>query len=167
MWSSPGGSAKAFRNDKITITWYTNKRSLLFQGQLGKILKAQILNLYTTESIVLDNNCNDVCEELPSSPLNQPLDGQHGAERECTEYRRLSVEMAQVKLDIEILRVTLDGYRESLIKLEGGMKKSAEEKREVGTQTSTFRLRFQLLQYRSHIFTIIANHSLNKYETKK
>ena len=45
-WSSPGGSAKAFRNDKTTITWYTNKRSLLFQGQLGNILKTQILNLH-------------------------------------------------------------------------------------------------------------------------
>ena len=44
--------------------------------------------------------------------------------------------MAEVKLDIEIQRVTLDRYRESLIKLEGGLKKLAEEKREIGTQTA-------------------------------
>ncbi|CAB3996074.1 Hypothetical predicted protein, partial [Paramuricea clavata] len=43
-WSSPRGSAKAFRNDKITITYYTNKKSLLFQGQEGNRLKEVILN---------------------------------------------------------------------------------------------------------------------------
>lgn len=31
-WSSPGGSAKSFRNDLVVITWYGKKNSLLFQG---------------------------------------------------------------------------------------------------------------------------------------
>lgn len=119
-WSSPGGSTKAFRNDKITITWYVNKKSLLFQGQLGNILKTQILNLNIIEDIVVNDDLIDVSEESESN---------------CTECRRLSMEMAEVKLDIEILRVTLNRCRESLTKLEGGLKKSAEERREVGTQT--------------------------------
>ena len=47
-------SAKAFRNDQITITWYVNKKTLLFQGQMGNTLKAQIVNLHRTECMALD-----------------------------------------------------------------------------------------------------------------
>ena len=45
------------------------------------------------------------------------------------------MEMAEVKLDIEILRVKVDQYHESLIKSESSLKKLAEERREIGTQT--------------------------------
>ena len=43
-WSSPGGSAKAFRNTSVTITRYANKRSLLFSGVSGNILRNRIIN---------------------------------------------------------------------------------------------------------------------------
>ena len=28
-WSSPGGAAKAFRNDNLSVTWYSNKNNNL------------------------------------------------------------------------------------------------------------------------------------------
>lgn len=85
--SSPGGKSKAFRNDKITITWYSNKKTLLFQGQTGNILREQIVNLLKTNvAAPADDNYTD-SEDFPTSPLNFPV--QHGEVPECTEYRSL------------------------------------------------------------------------------
>lgn len=135
-WSSPGGSAKAFHNKKITITWYANKKTMLFQGQMGNMLKTHILKLNATESMVLDNDCNVEAEEIQSLS-SQPLRAQQGTSIECLECRRLSVEMAEAKLDIEILRVTLNRFHESLTKLEGAIipTKTVVLKQDVGTQT--------------------------------
>jgi hypothetical protein len=43
-WSSPGGSAKLFQSNWISITWYANTESILFQGELGIKLKELIEN---------------------------------------------------------------------------------------------------------------------------
>lgn len=48
-WISPGGKAKSFRNENITITWYSDKKTLLFQGQIGATLKEQIVNSLETK----------------------------------------------------------------------------------------------------------------------
>ena len=67
-WSSPRGTAKTFRNDKITITWYANKKSLLFQGQEGNRLKAVILNQSRKSSDLLSDSI--VNHEVVSGVLN-------------------------------------------------------------------------------------------------
>jgi hypothetical protein len=50
-WSSPGGRAKAFRNKSVTITWYANKKSLLFSGVSGSILRNRIINQLKTKDL--------------------------------------------------------------------------------------------------------------------
>ena len=55
---------------------------------------------------------------------------------ESTEYRRLSIEMAEAKLDIEILRVTLNRFCDSLKAMEKFYKNYVAEKRDISTQTS-------------------------------
>ena len=42
-WSSPGGIAKKFSCDLVTLTWYSNKNSLLLQGKYGELLKENLL----------------------------------------------------------------------------------------------------------------------------
>ncbi|CAB3991518.1 Hypothetical predicted protein [Paramuricea clavata] len=44
-WSSPGGSAKSYRNDLISINWYTHKKALIFHDRLGIVLKNKLIDL--------------------------------------------------------------------------------------------------------------------------
>ena len=67
-WSSWRGTAKTFRNDKITITWYANKKSLLFQGQEGNRLKAAILNQSSRSPDLLSDSI--VNHEVVSGVVN-------------------------------------------------------------------------------------------------
>ena len=53
-----GGSAKAFRNERIELTWYANKKSLLFQGILGNKLKESMINSCKNNDMALDANPN-------------------------------------------------------------------------------------------------------------
>jgi hypothetical protein len=39
-------SAKSFRHEQFCLTWYANKKSLLFQGEEGNKLKDLIINCY-------------------------------------------------------------------------------------------------------------------------
>ena len=50
-WSSPGGYAKSFCNVKICVTWYSNKRTLVFNGVLGSLFKKLTTDL-------LNNGCS-------------------------------------------------------------------------------------------------------------
>jgi hypothetical protein len=68
-WRSPGGSAKAFRNERIELTWYANKKTL-FQGILGNKLKESIINSYKNNDMVLDANPNSDKPEAVSSSNN-------------------------------------------------------------------------------------------------
>lgn len=44
-WSSPGGSAKSFQNNRVHIAWYANKKSLLFQCERGDKIKDLVVNI--------------------------------------------------------------------------------------------------------------------------
>ena len=59
-WSSPGGYAKSFRNENISVTWYTNKRTLSFHGVLGNSFKELILDLLKNELSTLAAISTDV-----------------------------------------------------------------------------------------------------------
>ncbi|CAB4026913.1 Hypothetical predicted protein [Paramuricea clavata] len=55
-WSSPGGSAKS---DRLTITWYANKKSLLFQCELGDKLKDLVINLCRNKTQIHESEPNE------------------------------------------------------------------------------------------------------------
>ena len=69
-WSSTGGSGKSFRNDRLCITWYANKKSLLFQRELGDRLKdlavklckskAQLHEFEAKENTVVDRLLQEI-----------------------------------------------------------------------------------------------------------
>jgi hypothetical protein len=69
-WRSPGGSAKAFRGERIELTWYANKKSLLFQGILGNKLKESMINSCKNNDMALDANPNSDKPEAVSSSNN-------------------------------------------------------------------------------------------------
>lgn len=126
----------------MTITWYYESKTLLFQGSSGTTLKTRILE--SLGCIASDNNLN-ICESLL---LNQGSNGMPDRQEinnclqtqsqsvnpsECTECRRLALEMAEVKLDLEILRVTFNQFCESM--KDTTQSKKVIESREVASQT--------------------------------
>ena len=59
-WSSPGGKAKSFHVEKVTITWYVDKKTLLFQGSVGSMVKEHIINLLKSDGGTSERrSCND------------------------------------------------------------------------------------------------------------
>ena len=59
-WSSSGGKAKSFHTEKVTITWYADKKTLLFQGSVGNMLKEHIINLLKSDGGTFERrNRND------------------------------------------------------------------------------------------------------------
>ena len=106
-WRSPGGKAKSFRNDHIAITWYSDKKTLLFQGRIGNRLKERILNLPASGIVTSgeDNALEDNASADSSTPtVNLSMQLQDDAEGECSGCKRVSAELPGVKLDIEILQ---------------------------------------------------------------
>ena len=65
-WICPGGRAKSFRCDQVSITWYPHKKSLEFQGEVGTKLKDMFVNMGGT-------NITSVCENttLQSAAIDQ------------------------------------------------------------------------------------------------
>ena len=104
-WSSPGGKAKSFHTEKVTITWYWDKKTLLFQGSVGSMLKEHIINLLKSDGGTFERRSRNDFGKSSLSSVNR-----NEEMFESTEYRRLSVEMAEAKLDIKILRVTLNRF---------------------------------------------------------
>ena len=130
-WSSPGGKAKSFHTEKVTITWYADRKTLLFQGSVGNKLKEHIINLLKSDGGTFERRSHIDFGQSSLSSVNR-----NEETFESTEYRRLSVEMAEAKLDIEILRVTLNRFCDSLKAMEKFYKNYVAEKRDISTQTS-------------------------------
>ncbi len=55
-WVSPGGKAKSFRSNHISITWYPHKQSLVFQGDVGLKLRDLLTNQSGT---YITNECEN------------------------------------------------------------------------------------------------------------
>jgi hypothetical protein len=49
-WSSPGGDAKKFQNEKLTIRWYADSSSLIIKGDDSSVLKEKLASLMIKES---------------------------------------------------------------------------------------------------------------------
>ena len=47
-WNSPCGEAKSYRNSKIEMTWYYDRKTLLFKGNSGANIKEYVRNLVKT-----------------------------------------------------------------------------------------------------------------------
>ena len=86
--------------------------------------------------VILGNDSIDIPDEFRLSPSHHYLHNQHESLSKCSECRHLSVQMAEAKLDIEILRVSLNKLQESLGKLEDSSRKSVQVTQEISTQTA-------------------------------
>ena len=114
-WSSPGGSAKAFRNTSVTITWYANKRSLLFSGVSGNILRNRIINQLKTKDLEKSKaSCSsnkgistrDVGIQTDISLMNySDKDGEFSA----NTCNMLSVDFEGLKIEVKILESRING----------------------------------------------------------
>ena len=94
------------------------------------MLKEHIINPLKSDGGTFERNHNDFGKSsLPLVDWNEET-------FESTEYWHLSVEMAEAKLDVEILHVTLDRFCDSLKAMEKFYKKYVAEKRDTSTQTS-------------------------------
>ena len=98
-----GGCVKSFRNDRISITCYANKRTLVFNGVLGSLVKNLITDLLKndlpTETAISDadaNNCssetNYVDQDVNGAPSidgHNPIDQSNIALAESVEDPKL------------------------------------------------------------------------------
>ena len=81
-WSSPGGYAKYFRNDKISVRWYSNKRTLVFNSTLGSFFKKRITdllkNVLPTEATISNADASNCSSE--TSNVNHDMNDEWSIE---------------------------------------------------------------------------------------
>ena len=133
-WNSPGGSAKSFRHDQICLTWYANKKSLLFQGEEGNKLKDLIINCYKNRDLAHDHA--NTCEQEPivnNSSRESP--------NECQNCSRLFAEMTEVNRKIDGLYEIVNNLYHLNTKFVNHESSRNGDKRstcELGTQTDLY-----------------------------
>lgn len=125
IWNSPGGRAKVYRSEEISITWYSDRNTLLFQGKLGPNMKQYVCNLVEGhEQFVVNGQANSgavsqliteldlpkVAEEIIQNkcPKTQSPDGQTKCKCRCIS---LADVIEDIKLDIEILKTRADSLQ--------------------------------------------------------
>ena len=91
-WSSPGGSGKSFRNDRLCITWYANKESLLFQPELGDKLKDLVVNLCKSKAQIHEFEAkeNAVVDRLLQEIADVKINA-HQMSAQCFHYEFLNI----------------------------------------------------------------------------
>jgi hypothetical protein len=90
-WSSPGGGAKSYRNDLISINWYTHKKALIFHDQLGVVLKNKLIDL----------SVNKISDPDKYNQLNDP-----DSDKDCMACSRFSLDMMEIKSDLKQIFIT-------------------------------------------------------------
>lgn len=128
-WSSPGGKSKVYRSDKITITWYSDRHTLLFQGKLGANTKQYVCDLVNRHGLCVANGqasggeavsqliteleLSKVVEEAVQNKRPEPQslnDGQSTCKCSCSSIDLFEV-IEDIKLDIEILKTRADALQ--------------------------------------------------------
>ncbi|CAB4041486.1 Hypothetical predicted protein, partial [Paramuricea clavata] len=120
------GSAKAFGNERIELTWYANKKSLLFQGIQGNKLKESMINFCKNNDMALDANPNDKPEAVSSSNNNISTNNIHSERSvlhppntvqvsriqnqstECLKCCHLAAEMAETMQKVDGLSIMMN-----------------------------------------------------------
>ena len=123
-WSSLNGSTKSYRNDLITINWCVHKKALVFQNQLGDILKNKLINL----------SVNNVLE---TGQYNQLYDLE--AHKNCPACSRLSSDMMELKSDVKQMSTLIKKfYHESSLSRRYSIEHlNSANTCEIGIQTDT------------------------------
>jgi hypothetical protein len=98
-WSSPGGGAKSYRNDLISINWYAHKKALIFHNQLGIVLKNKLIDL----------SVNKISDPDKYNQLNDPE-----GDKDCMACSRFSLDMMEIMSDLkQMSTLTKNFYHES------------------------------------------------------
>ncbi|CAB4005809.1 hypothetical protein BSL78_29534 [Paramuricea clavata] len=98
-WSSPGGGAKSYRNDLISINWYIHKKALIFHDQLGIVLKNKLIDL----------SVNKISDPDKYNQLNDPE-----GDKDCMVCSRFSLDVMEIKSDLKQMSTLMKHfYRES------------------------------------------------------
>ena len=135
-WNSPGGSAKSFRHDQFCLTWYANKKSLLFQGEEGHKLKDLIINCYKNRDLAHDHA--NTCEQEPIVLVNN---SSRESPNECQNCSRLFAEMTEVNRKIDGLYEIINNLYQLNTKFVNHESSRNGDKRstcELGTQTDLY-----------------------------
>ncbi|CAB4042007.1 Hypothetical predicted protein [Paramuricea clavata] len=133
-WNSPGGAAKCFRHDQICLTWYANKKSLLFQEMTEVNRKIDGLheivnNLYqlNTKFVHYEYSRNDdkrsTCELGTQTDLySEQSVAQHPSVIQTADIN-LATEIEGLKLDFVIIESKtardLEANRQAIEQLRG------------------------------------------------
>ena len=135
-WNSPGGSAKSFRHEQFCLTWYANKKSLLFQGEEGNKLKDLIINCYKNRDLAHDHA--NTCEQEPIVLVNN---SSRESPNECQNCSRLLAEMTEVNRKIDGLYEIINNLYQLNTKFVNHESSRNGDKRstcELGTQTDLY-----------------------------
>ena len=135
-WNSPGGSAKSFRHEQFCLTWYANKKSLLFQGEEGNKLKDLIINCYKNRDLAHDHA--NTCEQEPIVLVNN---SSRESPNECQNCSCLLAEMTEVNRKIDGLYEIINNLYQLNTKFVNHESSRNGDKRstcELGTQTDLY-----------------------------
>ncbi|CAB4030172.1 Hypothetical predicted protein [Paramuricea clavata] len=135
-WNSPGGSAKCFRHDQICLTWYANKKFLLFQGEEGNKLKDLIIKCYKNSDLAHDHA--NTCEQEPIVLVNN---SRRESPNECQNCSRLFAEMTEVNRKIDGLHEIVNNLYQLNTKFVNYEYSRNDDKRstcDLGTQTDLY-----------------------------
>ena len=128
-WKSPGGGAWQLANEELSITWYTNSKSILLQGTRGKEIKKKVEamlakdnndcvysivnesdaeNEYEVMAEIHDDN-TQLVERVNTSDYQDTLveNNSTGDQNNCKECRALSIAVAEIKLDLPMIWLKL------------------------------------------------------------
>ncbi|CAB4041332.1 Hypothetical predicted protein [Paramuricea clavata] len=81
LFGDVGKCAKSYRNDLISVNWYTHKKALIFHDQLGIVLKNKLTNL----------SVNKISDPDEYNQLNDPE-----CDKDCMACSRFSLDMMEI-----------------------------------------------------------------------
>jgi hypothetical protein len=98
-WSSPGGGAKSYWKDLISIDWYTHNKALTFHDRLGIVLKNKLIDL----------RVNKISDRDEYNQLNDPE-----SDKDCMACSRFPLDMMEIKSDLKQMHTLMKNhYHES------------------------------------------------------
>ena len=115
-WKSPSGGTWKFSSEHLNVTWYVKSQTISFQGPRGDQVYKEIKK--TAEKQITDQKCSTIDSSPTDSAEhedeavdvdnvefleNESKSVAEGDQISCPECRSLSIDVAEMKLDLALL----------------------------------------------------------------
>lgn len=114
-WCAPGGEKKIFSDGNTSITWWKNKKFLLFEGKEAENINQLLISLINCDNLTESTN-----ETVVSNESTLIRKGNEGKACSC-KCSELSVDLEGVKLDMTIAESKLGNEIQSNTRMIGSV----------------------------------------------